>query len=184
MHAFGFVYANDCYQTVYGGLFRKIYPRISAPNWKTLPSTITPAPDGSKPFSYPLLVQPVLEKHCVNCHGATATDDGGGIVLTGELEGHYTKSYNELVKRVSYTAWGLPHGNYEPMTEPGRFGTRVSALVIMLDDGHYDVKLTDDDWNRLNTWVDGANALFYGTFDPQDQRRQQLGERIAGPALE
>jgi hypothetical protein len=29
-----------------------------------------------------------------------------------------------------------------------------------------------------------ANALFYGTFDRQDQARQQRGQRIAGPALE
>ena len=148
------------------------------------PSTISAGPDGSKPLSYPLLVQSVLDRHCIRCHGATAKDDGGGIVLTGEPAEHYTKSYNELVKRVSYTAWGMPHGNYEPMTEPDRFGSRASVLVKMLDDGHNDVQLSDDDWNRLNTWIDGVNALFYGTFDPQDQQRQQLGERITGPALE
>jgi hypothetical protein len=33
------------------------------------PSKIHPGPEGSKPFSYPLLVQPVLDKHCVKCHG-------------------------------------------------------------------------------------------------------------------
>ena len=39
------------------------------------------------------------------------------------------------------------------------------------------------DIERLVTWMD-ANALFYGTFDPADQARQQRGEPIAGPALE
>jgi hypothetical protein len=29
-----------------------------------------------------------------------------------------------------------------------------------------------------------TNALFYGTFDPADQARQQRGERIEGPAIE
>jgi hypothetical protein len=29
-----------------------------------------------------------------------------------------------------------------------------------------------------------ANALFYGTFDVDDQARQQRGERIEGPKLE
>jgi hypothetical protein len=33
------------------------------------------------------------------------------------------------------------------------------------------------------TWMD-ANALFYGSFDPADQKRQRQGERIAGPVLE
>jgi hypothetical protein len=49
--------------------------------------------------------------------------------------------------------------------------------------GHEDVSLTEDEIARLATWMD-ANALFYGTFDPADQARQQHGERIAGPAVE
>jgi len=35
---------------------------------------------------------------------------------------------------------------------------------------------------RLVTWMD-ANALFYGTFDPEGQARQLRGERIDGPSL-
>ena len=146
------------------------------------PSIITPGPDGSRPFSYPILVQPVLDRNCVACHSGETPS--GGIVLTGEPEGHYSRSYNALVTRVAYTAWSLPHGNHEPMTEPGRFGSRASALVRMLDLGHNDVELSIDDWNRLNTWIEGANALFYGTFNPGDQARQQRGERIEGPGLE
>jgi hypothetical protein len=55
--------------------------------------------------------------------------------------------------------------------------------MALLLKGHEGVELTDDDLQRLATWMD-ANALFYGTFDPHDQKRQQNGERIAGPALE
>jgi len=29
-----------------------------------------------------------------------------------------------------------------------------------------------------------ANILFYGTFDVEDQERQQRGQRIAGPRLQ
>jgi hypothetical protein len=29
-----------------------------------------------------------------------------------------------------------------------------------------------------------ANALFYGTFDPADQARQQRGQRIEGPKIQ
>jgi len=148
------------------------------------PSTIAPGPDGAQPFSYPLLVQPVLYQHCVSCHNEVAHDKNGGVILTGEPEGHYTRSYNALISRVSYTAWSLPNGNYEPLTEPLRFGSRASALIKLLDDGHYDVKLSEDDWNRLHTWIDGGNALFYGTFKPEDQTRQRRGERIEGPDLE
>jgi len=148
------------------------------------PSPITPGPDGSKPLSYPLLVQPVLDKHCVTCHNAEKPgEERGNIILTGEPEAQFSKSYNVLVKRAAYTAWTNAHGNHEPLTEPGRFGARASALTAHLDAGHHDVKLTPDDWSRLNTWLD-ANALFYGTFNKADQSRQQRGERIEGPDLE
>ena len=39
------------------------------------------------------------------------------------------------------------------------------------------------DWERLVTWMD-TNALFYGTFNREDQARQLKGERIQGPELE
>ena len=48
---------------------------------------------------------------------------------------------------------------------------------------HYEVSLSGADRERLVTWMD-ANALFYGTFDPQDQARQQKGELIAGPKVQ
>ena len=45
------------------------------------------------------------------------------------------------------------------------------------------MKLSPEEWERIVTWID-ANALFYGTFKPEDQARQLRGERIAGPELE
>jgi len=150
------------------------------------PSRIQPGPEGSKPFSYPLLVQPVLDKHCLRCHNPEKKD--GGIVLSGQPEGRYTVSYNVLAPRVPYSAWGGKPGDFrqvnsEPMTRPDFFGARASALVQLLRRGHYEVKLSAEEWDRLITWMD-TNALFYGTFDPAGQARQQQGQRIPGPALE
>ncbi|MBN2309710.1 MAG: hypothetical protein JXR94_12095, partial [Candidatus Hydrogenedentes bacterium] len=149
------------------------------------PSTIEPGPDGSNPLSYPILVQPVLDEHCVACHGGAepAGPEGCPIVLTGEPEGRYTKSYNALAKRVPFSSWGSLEGNGEPATQPNRFGARASHLMDMLLQGHHDVRLDERERDRLITWMD-ANALFYGTFDPADQARQLRGERIEGPALQ
>lgn len=141
------------------------------------PSRIEPGPDGSRPFSYPRLVQPVLDRHCVRCHDG---QEAGRPVLTGEPEGDFTRSYNALVARVSFSAWGRPDQNFEPLTEPLRFGAVASPLARMLDAGHQEVTLDPEDWERLHTWMD-ANALFYGTFDVGAQRRQLAGELIAGP---
>ncbi|MBI4604644.1 MAG: hypothetical protein HY721_22000 [Planctomycetes bacterium] len=149
------------------------------------PSAIEPGPDGSRPLSYPLLVQPVLDRLCVSCHGAK--DPQGGLSLTGEPQGHYTVSYNALAPRVPFSQWtggaDFREANSEPVSLPGRFGARASSLLRLLLAGHYDVALDPGDLERLATWMD-ANALFYGTFDPAAQACQQRGERIAGPGLE
>ncbi len=146
------------------------------------PSSITPGPDGSKPLSYPLLVQPVLDRLCVECHRGPKAD--GGIVLTGEPAGEFSVSYNALAPLVPYSEWkGTPADNSEPLTRPDLFGARASKLTQLLLKGHEGVVLSAEDMARLVTWMD-ANALCYGSFDPLDQKRQQQGERIAGPALE
>lgn len=145
------------------------------------PSVIARGPDGSQPLSYPLLVQPVLERRCVECHNAKKPE--GKVLLTGEPDKAFSRSYNALMPWVSYTAWGNPQNNFEPLTAPDQFGARASRLTQLLDRGHYDVRLSDEEWERLNTWMD-ANALFYGTFNPENQARQLRGERIAGPDLQ
>ncbi|NLC55792.1 MAG: hypothetical protein GX774_03020 [Armatimonadetes bacterium] len=157
-------------------------PRTSVPQRTRLmatarpPSVIEPGPDGSKPFSYPILVQPVLDKHCVSCH--SGEEPAGGVELTGRPEGRYTASYNALSARVPFS--DLDNG--DAVSRPGRFGAYGSPVMKQLLEGHNNVKLSDAELRRLATWMD--IALFYGTFDPEDQARQQRGERIAGPALQ
>ncbi len=149
------------------------------------PSVLRPAPDGAKPLSYPILVQPVLDRNCVSCHeGAEAK---GGVRLTGEPDGRYSVSYNALAPLVRIAQWDgsadFRTVSCEPLAQPLFFGARGSTLTRYLLGEHHGVKLEGEDLERVVTWMD-ANALFYGTFDPDDQLRQQRGERIAGPALE
>ena len=142
------------------------------------PSAITLGPDGSKPFSYPILVQGILDKHCVSCHNAKET--GGKVNLTGSPERHYTFSYNALAARVPWSS----DTNNDALSTPGRYGARGSSVMtLVLKAGHYKVALSADEIERLATWMD-TNALFYGTFDPADQKRQQQGQGIDGPKLE
>ena len=146
------------------------------------PSRITPGPNGSKPLNYAILVQPIVNKHCVACHGNKNPD--GGIDLTSATDGQFTRSYNALARLVSYSEWkGTPRANHEPQTYPNQFGSRASQLMQLLSKGHQGVQLNEKEHESLITWMD-TNALFYGTFDPADQQRQRRGERIAGPKLE
>ena len=150
------------------------------------PSRITPGPDGSCPLSYPRLVQPVLDRHCVRCHSRQKSE--GNVILTGDPIGRYTVSYNALAPLVSYSAWGGRTGDFrqvnnEPTTRPDFFGARGSRLTKFLSKEHHGVALDREEFGRMATWMD-ANALFYGTFDRADQARQQQGEPIAGPSLQ
>jgi len=148
------------------------------------PSAIAPGPDGSKPLSYPILVQPVLDKQCVRCH--SHENPKGNVVLSGEPKGHYTVSYSALAPFVPFSQWtggDFRKTNSEPLAVPGFFGARGSKFMQKLLAGHEDVKLSADEIERLVTWMD-ANALFYGTFDPADQARQLRGQRIEGPKLQ
>jgi len=171
-----------CHEPRWAAPMRTPTPRASA----RPPSAITPAPEGSRPFSYVRLVQPVLDKHCVRCHNRKKPE--GKVMLTGEAEGRFTVSYNALAPRVSYSDWNGKSGDFrqvnsEPMTKPGFFGAKGSPLMTLLLKRHGDVTLSKEEIERLATWMD-ANALFYGTFNPADQARQQRGEQIAGPALQ
>jgi predicted esterase len=156
---------------------KKEPPRAQALAIKRAPSVIAPGPDGSKPFSYPRLVQPTLDKHCVACHDGK---EPKRPALTGAPEGWASKSFNALIKHVAYSGWGNANSNYEPLTEPLRFGALASPLASMLQKGHGKVVLSPEEWTRLNTWMD-ANGAFYGTFDAAEQKKQLAGELIAGP---
>jgi len=149
------------------------------------PSLIQPGPPGSKPFSYPRLVQPILDRHCVICHDDRKTE--GSINLVGRPEGHYTVSYLALAPRVKFSVWDgrgdFVQTNCEPYTHPDFFGARGSPVMNLITQGHGGVILSPDEFEALATWID-CNALFYGTFDPDDQRRQQRGEEIRGPSIE
>ena len=150
------------------------------------PSAIEPGPDGSRPLSYPRLVQPVLDKHCIRCHNAQQSD--GNVRLTGEPEGDFSVSYNALAPHVSYSSWGGKAGDFrivnsEPVSRPGFFGSISSPVMDLILKGHYDATLSDQEIERLATWMD-SNALFYGTFNHADQARQLRGEQIEGPDLQ
>jgi hypothetical protein len=56
----------------------------------------------------------------------------------------------------------------------------MNPVLKLLQRGHYDVKLSADDWERLVTWMDtlGQRA---GYFSPlQEEQLRQLRHNLAG----
>ena len=139
------------------------------------PSTPTPDVDGSRPFSYPRLVQPVLDRNCVKCHEEKLAQKAPNLARE-PIANKFYASYNSLVK-YGFTAYGDSY-----RTRPGQFGARASKLVEMLEKGHYDVKLSAEDFHRLTLWIDCC-SMFYGVFEKEPGEAQLRGE-VAGAILE
>jgi hypothetical protein len=130
------------------------------------PSAIVPEVEGSNPFSYVRLVQPVLDRHCVDCHQENKAVDLRGIV---EGKHGWTRSYTSLAGKygfyyhVTNGAIRSPqHGGSR--TPAGRFGARASKLLPYLDERHHGVKLTAEELRRVTLWLD-CNSEFFGSYE-------------------
>jgi hypothetical protein len=141
------------------------------------PSPITPEPEGSHPFSYVRLVQPVLDGNCVDCHRQEQALD-----LSGTIEGPhgFSRSYSNLASQYGFyfdSALGSLHHPTRggSRTEAGRFGARAAKLMTYLDQEHYGVQLSPEELRRIIVWLD-ANSEFYGAYE--DTEAQQRGEII------
>jgi len=159
------------------------------------PSPLDPGPLGGRPFSFVEVVQPVLDQHCVRCHGGEKTE--GKIDLTRTPAGAFTKSYlalcgdrdfwHTLTNPTNAAEALVPRfgaRNQIQVSPPGgMYGALGSRLLRLLQKGHYEVKLTPDDFSRLAAWID-LNAIFYGVNNPEDQARLLRGEIIPMPEIQ
>ncbi len=142
------------------------------------PSRLQPGPDGSQPFSFPLLVQPVLDRNCVRCHDGQEGAGRSKLKLTGEDAKNFSRAYLALKPFLRWYEWGGDSIS-QIATHPGHIGADESSLTKILDDATHAaaVKLTDADRRRLYLWLD-ANAPFYGTYSNDEQLAQRQGQSI------
>lgn len=148
------------------------------------PSTIQPGPDGTRPVSYPRLIQPILERNCVRCHDGTEGPGKSDPVLTADREKSFSKSYNNLKPYIRWYEWGGQ--SIEPIvTRPGRVGADESRLTTILGDATHQNQLNmpDADWRSIYLWLD-ANAPFFGTYEREEQLAQQSGQSVSPPKLQ
>ncbi|HIQ21969.1 MAG TPA: hypothetical protein EYH34_12160 [Planctomycetes bacterium] len=137
-------------------------------------SAPAPGPVGSWPLDFAILVQPVLDAHCVRCHRPEADTDGRHVDLTPQ------QAYDTLVDygRPSLRDHVWSH-HRRGFSTPGAGAAQTSQLLGLLKKGHYQVQLRRDDWERLITWMD-TYAQKSGSFSPdQQQRLRQLRKRLA-----
>jgi hypothetical protein len=142
------------------------------------PSKLKPDVDGTNPFSYPRLVQPVLDKHCAGCHAEnpdTAPRLDREVIVKGRQK--WYASYHSLAPEYGFWKYGERH-----RTIPGKFGARASKLYDLLREGHYDVKLSEEEMHRITVWLDSC-SIFYGVYEAEGGLAQLEG-KVVYPTLE
>jgi len=166
---------------------------------------------GVKGFLYPEVVQPVLDRHCVECHNAR--NQPAGVDLSGDKTDFFNVSYDILARmgtmgetrphvhnskldsgeegRSPYTSWIWTINGTERnilQITPKTWGSPASKLAEIIRSGHPDkngkpqVDVPDEDRRRVYLWID-LNVPYYGTSASNHPRRMG-SRRMLPPELE
>jgi hypothetical protein len=125
-----------------------------------------------KPFDFVEFVQPILDQHCVKCHGA---NHKSGFDLRGDLEYNsgakksFARSYTSLLKGIgsSYSNKAIHLAtifSQPPQLPPYSHGAVKSGMIKNVLSGHQGVKLTPKEIKILATWID-LEAPHAGAYD-------------------
>ena len=144
------------------------------------PEALTPWFGATRGFSFSREVQPVLDRYCVGCHDGGEKAQGRPDLSAKDGKG-FPNSYLQL---HPYVRRNGPEGDYHLLT-PLEFHPDTSELVQMLTKGHHNVRLDDESWDRLITWID-MNCPAYGSWSERGMkapewvdRRRELNIRYA-----
>ncbi|MFP4500914.1 MAG: SUMF1/EgtB/PvdO family nonheme iron enzyme [Candidatus Hydrogenedentota bacterium] len=160
------------------------------------PSEITPWHGPARGFSFQREVQPVLDRNCVSCH-RDAPDAPAPCLVDAEPvhppapEGAYRNGTRFSPAYLALRRYVRTHTIESDLhvLAPYEFHASTTRLVRMLRDGHKDVTLSVEDWDRLITWIDlGAPA--HGTWHEnvgmdkvahqRDRRMATMAQHAAG----
>ena len=111
----------------------------------------------------------------IDCHAKNS--EKAPNLAREPFKNNWYASYYNLARK-----WGFWNYNDDYRTTPGQVGARAAKLLPLLEKGHYDVKLTDEELHRLTLWLD-CSTMFYGVYE-KEGGLAQLKEAIAQPTLE
>ena len=128
-----------------------------------------PAPEswGSGYVDYATMVQPILDRHCVRCHGGPE-GISGGIDLSGGWTRAFNLSYETLLKNnlVGFMRCHNSDVTSTVVLKPRTIGSGAAPLAELLLSGHKDriKELTRRERELIFAWMD-TNSNYYGTWD-------------------
>jgi len=120
------------------------------------PSEIEPWYGEPRGFAFRHEVQPVLDRKCIGCHNGSKGKTRSGLDMP-DLRGaeiiadtRFSRAYTDLQRYVRTPG---PEPDLH-MAEPTQWMADTSHLIKILKKGHHNVRLDDEEWDRLFTWVD------------------------------
>ncbi len=142
--------------------------RLSVPvNQNRMPLALRKAPHKmsgwkgeARKFNYLTEVQPVFDKHCVKCHDF-GKEAGGKLILAGDKNMYFNASYIDLhLKKIVNCIGGGP----SDIQEARSWGSNASRLTEVIEGGHFDVELSEDELERIYAWID-INGVYYPEYE-------------------
>jgi formylglycine-generating enzyme required for sulfatase activity len=169
-------------------------PRLQMSAIMKEPARIKPWYGPTRGFSFNREVQPVLDQACIKCHNGTDAQrpdftqrpdtPAGSAAKYYNNEAHFPPAYLALQAYVrSPTMESDMH-----LLEPCEYHASTTELAQMLENGHHGVTLSEEQWSRINTWID-LNTPAHGTWTEIAgtnrvaaiaSRRAELIKRYAG----
>jgi len=127
----------------------------------------TPESWGSGYIDYATMIQPILDKHCVACHGGEH-DIAAGIDLSGGWTWAFNISYETLLKNnlVGFIRCHNSDTTSADILAPRTIGSGAAVLTELLLDGHKEhiTGLTKKERDLIMAWMD-TNSNYYGTWN-------------------
>ena len=147
-------------------------PRLRAPQNKPLPlaskrppSRITPGPSGTLPLRFDRAVQPILDAHCIRCHGP----DSKVAEARKKLDLSAKHSYKSLMAYAKNDLKGLVfERDYSKVNDSPSLHSKI-LKHLRTHPKHKELKLTDADWRRIYAWMDTYGATV-GCFSDQQEK--------------
>jgi len=147
-------------------------PRRNAPGAAGAPSMAlqsppqTPMPQpgdtGPRMVHYATDVQPILDRHCVACHGEESPK--GRLDLAGTPTAAWNTSYENILKGglVSYRDGRCGRAGFRAVP-PLTHGSHPSKLTDQIQKDPCKANLSREEFIKIVTWID-ANVPYYGTY--------------------
>jgi hypothetical protein len=121
------------------------------------PSPIEPCDNLPDVLDFPRDIQPILDRHCIECHNHDRHD--GDLNFSGDHTPFYSTAYWTMFSKSLVVDGRNSQGNRPPRS----VGTSASRLMTCLDQSHHDVSVSDRERAVIRTWIE-SGAVYSGTY--------------------